>query len=371
MPVTATTNKVSYSCDGSLQVFTFSFPINAESEIQVRIRDAAGDETLLTLTTDYTLSKASDSWDSGGYVTTVATYAAGNEIHIRRVVTADQQTDYVENDAFSAESHEAAIDKLTMLIQQLDEMIERAILLKATTGYSDLYIPDPVANRFLAWRSDLAGLKNVAALTATGTYTITAFAETLFDDVDAAAFLTTLGLDTDLLTLSLPASVTISAFIKTLLDDADAAAARTTLDVIQDIANVITSSLLNMGQGLVDNSDAVDVDGIVEQGAGANELKCKVVEIGDWNMDADDTKNVAHGLTVGNIRMIQVIIRNDGGTSLSPLNYKSADYDYAEGRFYADATNVLMGRRATGNFDGVAFDSTSYNRGWITIWYEA
>lgn len=56
-----------------------------------------------------------------------------------------------------------------------------------------------------------------------------AFAMTLLDDANAAALLTTIGLDTDLLTLALPASTTISAFIKTLLDDADAATARTTL----------------------------------------------------------------------------------------------------------------------------------------------
>lgn len=61
---------------------------------------------------------------------------------------------------------------------------------------------------------------------------VTAFVKTLLDDANATAILTTLGLDTDLLTLSLPASTTISAFIKTLLDDSTASAARSTLGTI-------------------------------------------------------------------------------------------------------------------------------------------
>lgn len=61
---------------------------------------------------------------------------------------------------------------------------------------------------------------------------VTAFAKSILDDATAAAMLTTMGIDNDILTLSLPASTTISAFMATVLDDATASAARTTLGTL-------------------------------------------------------------------------------------------------------------------------------------------
>lgn len=52
----------------------------------------------------------------------------------------------------------------------------------------------------------------------------------------ASAFLTLVGLDTDLLTFSLPASTTISAFGATIVDDANAAAVIATLGLDADLA---------------------------------------------------------------------------------------------------------------------------------------
>ena len=52
----------------------------------------------------------------------------------------------------------------------------------------------------------------------------------LLDDANAAAQISTLGLDADIATFALPASTTISAFGATVVDDTTAAAARTTLN---------------------------------------------------------------------------------------------------------------------------------------------
>ena len=43
-----------------------------------------------------------------------------------------QEVDYIENDAFPAETHEAAIDKLTLQIQEAQEEINRSIKLSRT-----------------------------------------------------------------------------------------------------------------------------------------------------------------------------------------------------------------------------------------------
>jgi hypothetical protein len=100
------------------------------------------------------------------------------------------------------------------------------------------------------------------------------------------------------------------------------------------------------------------------------------IEIGDWDMDKYGTKSVAHQLTdINTIRMITCVMRNDNGTSI----YTMANA-FTNDLFYAycdltlssiDTTNVNLQRiPLPGKFDSKNFDNTSYNRGWITIWYE-
>ena len=79
--------------------------------------------------------------------------------------------------------------------------------------------------------SEVNDLDGIKSLTVPNNTTISAFGATIVDDADAAAVLSTLGLDADLATLSLPSSTTISSFAKTLLDDTNAAGARLTLGV--------------------------------------------------------------------------------------------------------------------------------------------
>ena len=103
----------------------------------------------------------------------------------------------------------------------------------------------------------------------------------------------------------------------------------------------------------------------------SNKLNVKVIQIGDWNMDSTDNVNVAHGLTLANIRNISVVIRDDGNTTYYCLPGAdatlAADQEYA----FANASNVNIKRRDSGIFDNASFDQTSYNRGWITIMYES
>ena len=93
----------------------------------------------------------------------------------------------------------------------------------------------------------------------------------------------------------------------------------------------------------------------------------KIIEIGDWDMDTDATKAVAHGETLTDIRMVQALIRNDANDTLYPL----LNHDGAAASAMVDtidATNVNLLRANGGDFDKADFDSTSYNRGWLAIW---
>ncbi len=138
--------------------------------------------------------------------------------------------------------------------------------------------------------------------------------------------------------------------------------------------NVIKKENINadvVGTGLAGGAGtALSVDGIVEVGASA-ELKVKVINIGDWNMDTTVNVSVAHGLSLANIRAVTVLIRNDDGSGFYPLDKAEGDFADVSGIFDMASVpgNVNLYRFTTGFFDAALFDSTSYNRGWITIWY--
>lgn len=108
---------------------------------------------------------------------------------------------------------------------------------------------------------------------------------------------------------------------------------------------------------------------IMNLGASAT-VKTKIMEIGDWNMDAGASVSVAHGLTLADIRSVKVLIRNDSDTQ--HINFPVVDQDIAasgQEEMHVDATNVIMVRGNTGFFDNISYDSTSFNRGWITVNY--
>ncbi len=99
-------------------------------------------------------------------------------------------------------------------------------------------------------------------------------------------------------------------------------------------------------------------------------VKTKIIEIGDWNMDTTGSVSVAHGLVLADIRSISVLIRGDSDTQ--HINFPVVDQDIgASGQeeMHVDATNVIMVRGTSGFFDNVSYDSTSFNRGWITVNY--
>lgn len=98
-------------------------------------------------------------------------------------------------------------------------------------------------------------------------------------------------------------------------------------------------------------------------------LKTKIIEIGDWNMDADATKFVAHGITNDvDIRSISVKIRHDTVTNvLYPLSIMDSSDTTQGGVDSVAAGNIILRRKASGFFDAATFNATSFNRGWITI----
>jgi len=132
MTISSTTVKNSYSGNGTLNTFNYTFKIFADTDIQVIIRDANATETVKTLTTHYTVTGAGSG--SGGTIvfTTGNIPTATETVVLRRALPQTQSIDYIANDAFPAESHEEGLDRSMMAIQQLQEEVDRSIKLSRT-----------------------------------------------------------------------------------------------------------------------------------------------------------------------------------------------------------------------------------------------
>lgn len=125
MTVSTQESIIRYKGNDDTTVYQIPFRWLEDTDIIIQKQDAAGNIELLTYLTDYTLTGETE--EHGGYVTFVAPFLTTDTIVIQRVVPYTQETDYEENEIFPADSHEEALDKLTMEVQQLAEESSRAL----------------------------------------------------------------------------------------------------------------------------------------------------------------------------------------------------------------------------------------------------
>lgn len=197
------------------QEVSFSFPISDTSDLTVIKRvTATGVETTLVETTNYTVSI---DGDSGGTLTTVTAIETSEEIHIIRNTPMTQALDLEQGGSFSAESIEDALDKNTKLIIENADTINRTITFPQTDDEDlNTELPNSV-DRASTWLYfDADGAVTTASSVTPSTATVSTFGETLIDDNNAAAALTTLG---------------ITSFAQTILDDANEATFKATVNL--------------------------------------------------------------------------------------------------------------------------------------------
>lgn len=128
MTVSSTQSFVEYNADGTTTAFTIPYYFLLNSDISAMVAGTDGTVTELINGTDFSVTGAGIS--TGGVATFTAAYAAGNVLLIYRNPPATQETKYYENGKFPAKSHEDALDKLTMLIQDYGWQINLLALKK-------------------------------------------------------------------------------------------------------------------------------------------------------------------------------------------------------------------------------------------------
>lgn len=150
-----------YIGNGVADTFNYDFRIEKKSQLQIAETDTAGVETILTVDTDYTV--AGIGTDGGGTVTRVAgALPSGYEWYIRSNYQPTQEADYDSQGEFKPSFHEAVVDKLTFLVQQLADRLSRTLRLGDFVDLTglDLQLPAPEGGKYIGWNSTANGLVN-------------------------------------------------------------------------------------------------------------------------------------------------------------------------------------------------------------------
>ena len=162
-----TTARDRYTGDGIQVDYLYTFKIQQNSDLKVEIEGVNGTITTQTLTTHYTVSGAGT--DGGGTVTFVTAPASTDTIVFTLTIGLDQATDFVERDAFKATNSETALDKRTLLAQELAEKAGRAVKVAVSSSLGQLILPS-TPNGYLRWNSTATALEAVV-LAGTGAMT--------------------------------------------------------------------------------------------------------------------------------------------------------------------------------------------------------
>lgn len=119
-----------YVGNDTATAFPFAFKVFSASDVQVISTDSDGAETTLTLTTDYTVTlNSNQDSNPGGTVTLPAVLATGDKLTITSDIAPLQATDLTNQGGFYPKVITNALDKLTILIQQILNGLGRSIKL--------------------------------------------------------------------------------------------------------------------------------------------------------------------------------------------------------------------------------------------------
>jgi len=177
--------------NGVTTVFPFTFKVFTTADILVTYLDASSVESVLVLTTNYTVSLNADQNTSpGGSVTLLVAPATGTYITLTSQVANTQTLALTNSGGFYPESINNALDRTVIEIQQLAEQASRSITIPKSSTASPL-LPIPTPLNVLAWNLDgtaitnvsLESSSNLSSYKATGTGAVTRTVASKLNDV--------------------------------------------------------------------------------------------------------------------------------------------------------------------------------------------
>lgn len=224
MTVNSSTARQQYNGNGVTTAFTVPFRFLDNTHLQVIRTSAAGVDTTLVLSTDYTVTGAGAAT---GTITMVTAPASGEKLTIVRSMPFSQQIDLVNGDPLPAETLEAGLDARAMEAQQLKDAVSRSLSLPISSSASAV-LPEAIPLALLGWNATGDALQSFAGAAGVA---VSSFMAPAVAAADATAAQTAIG----------GTSVGRSVF-----SAANAAAARTALTAAASGANSDITSLTGL-----------------------------------------------------------------------------------------------------------------------------
>ena len=178
IPSNATVNsvvdKIIYLGDGHSTVFSFPYNIYLATDLAVyETVSSTTNTTQLTLNTNYSITLTAISGVTGAYTATInlaggsspaGVLPVGTQLTILRSLPLTQLINISDYSATPAATWNQALDRATILTQQMQEQINRAILAPVnSTAPSGYTLPNPVANAYIGWDATGTFLTNLIA----------------------------------------------------------------------------------------------------------------------------------------------------------------------------------------------------------------
>jgi hypothetical protein len=143
MAVSNTTVEQLYTANGVQTTFPIPFAFiedTAEDVTKVYTVDTDGNKTLKAITTDYTLPVGGVG-EQPTDVVFVTAPAAPLRVLVEREVVYQQVVNYINSGTFLAETHEKGLDRIVFMIQQLGELLSRAVFFNILDTTVDNVLP--------------------------------------------------------------------------------------------------------------------------------------------------------------------------------------------------------------------------------------
>jgi uncharacterized protein YjbI with pentapeptide repeats len=123
MTISSQTGRQGYAGNGVTPNFPVPFKFYSNSDVLVIRQSALGIDTLLTEGVNYTITGAGS--ESGGEIVITPIPAVGESVSVILDPALLQETDYISNDPFPAETHERALDRLTQMMIRTRDLVAR------------------------------------------------------------------------------------------------------------------------------------------------------------------------------------------------------------------------------------------------------
>lgn len=158
MTVSVTDNRVTQVGNGVTTAVPFNkYFVEQDDLVVENVVIATGVSTPLVLGVDYTISgtPVNGVYENGGTVNLTTAPASTVRTVVTRATDLTQETEYpTSQDPFPATAHENALDKLTLIIQDLQEKLGRALKFPTGSIISGKTVADPETGKYLVWGSD-------------------------------------------------------------------------------------------------------------------------------------------------------------------------------------------------------------------------